>query len=36
MQNENGLKHLIWDEYDDEEMKLKWYAKIYDWWERYL
>lgn len=29
-------EHLIWDEYNEKEMRLNWYAKIYDWWENYL
>lgn len=29
-------EHLIWDDYNEEEMRLNWYAKIYDWWENYL
>ena len=29
-------EHLVWDNYNEEDMKLNWYAKIYDWWESYL
>lgn len=29
-------EHLIWDDYNEEDMRLNWYAKIYDWWESYL
>lgn len=29
-------EHLVWDNYNEEEMRANWYTKIYDWWEKYL